>query len=362
MRIIYVSASSGGGHDSMARALAEAAARTFGAGAQQETVDFYGSPALRGLPWLARVRYHTTWLWWLFCAATDFRVVIRALALVIVPLAVRSLRRRIGARPDVLVAVHFGAAQVVGRLAAAWEPAPLTAVVISDYEAHWAWMAPADLVVVPSARARRRALAVGYRPSQILELELLPSRRAAPVARLSPRPTLSIVAAAGADGTSGPRLCEVLRRLDAAPCAAALEVVAVCGRNLALRRALDALPVRALHLRTAGYVDDLPERLAAADLALVRASGLTVTEALAAGTPTIAFDWHVHEAPNARLLGQHGCGYASRRPAAVAATIVALAADAAQLGAWRRAARHLGQRTSADVVVAELARALEVRP
>src|SRR4051812_19314934 len=106
-RIVYVSASSGGGHDGTARALVESGRRLFGGDAHQEIIDFYGGGVLRGLPFLARVRYHLNWFWWLFLTLTDSRLVTRTLAALLRPFAVRFLRRQIGARPDVLVAVHF---------------------------------------------------------------------------------------------------------------------------------------------------------------------------------------------------------------------------------------------------------------
>jgi len=42
---------------------------------------------------------------------------------------------------------------------------------------------------------------------------------------------------------------------------------------------------------------------------------------------TIVFDWHVHEAANARLVEELGCGLASRRTDAVANELARLVGD-----------------------------------
>jgi hypothetical protein len=138
-----------------------------------------------------------------------------------------------------------------------------------------------------------------------------------------------VVAAAGADGTSAQRLQDLLRRLERGPAGPHLQIDAICGRGRALRSTLLDLAarLRRVELRVHGYVGDLTARFAAADLALLRASPQALTEAVAAGTPVLAFDWHAHEAANARLLDVLGCGWGSRDPEAVAQALEALVAD-----------------------------------
>jgi hypothetical protein len=58
----------------------------------------------------------------------------------------------------------------------------------------------------------------------------------------------------------------------------------------------------------------MPQRFADADIGLLRASSLVVTEALSAATPLLVFEWHANEEPNLQLLKQWQCGFASRSP------------------------------------------------
>jgi processive 1,2-diacylglycerol beta-glucosyltransferase len=63
------------------------------------------------------------------------------------------------------------------------------------------------------------------------------------------------------------------------------EVVVLCGRNDRLRKQLSAQPgVVAL-----GWRDDVPELMAAADVLIHNAGGLSLTEALTAGLPAVTY-------------------------------------------------------------------------
>jgi UDP-N-acetylglucosamine:LPS N-acetylglucosamine transferase len=63
------------------------------------------------------------------------------------------------------------------------------------------------------------------------------------------------------------------------------EVVVLCGRNDRLRKQLSAQPgVVAL-----GWRDDVPELMAAADVLVHNAGGLSLTEALTAGLPAVTY-------------------------------------------------------------------------
>jgi UDP-N-acetylglucosamine:LPS N-acetylglucosamine transferase len=63
------------------------------------------------------------------------------------------------------------------------------------------------------------------------------------------------------------------------------EVVVLCGRNDRLRKQLSALPgVVAL-----GWREDVPELMAAADVSVHNAGGLSLTEALTAGLPAVTY-------------------------------------------------------------------------
>jgi diacylglycerol O-acyltransferase len=68
-----------------------------------------------------------------------------------------------------------------------------------------------------------------------------------------------------------------------------VQVVTVCGRNEELRARLDALGASPERLRALGYVDNMPELMAAADVVVTNGAGVTVLEALRSARPVIAF-------------------------------------------------------------------------
>ncbi len=339
-RIAYLSAGSGGAHHASARALASLATDAFGDGVEQHTVDLYDRGWIRSLPFLARVRAHSDALWRAFYNGTDHRSVVRALSPVVRALYTPRLRARLPFAPDLLVATHFSTAHCLDALARSFPVRPRTAVVMLDYEPHHAWFAEADCYVVASDAAVARAREVGIAPERVVRIPLLPCRSAATTRAPSADGRLRVAAVAGADGTSASRLIPLLRRLDAGTLGASLVVDAVCGHGEDLRRSLTALArsLRHVELRVHGFVADLPDRLAAADVSLLRAGPMSVTESLTAGTPVVAFDWHAHEAPHARLVESLGAGAATRDPELAALSIERLAADPALLARWQHAA------------------------
>ncbi len=69
-----------------------------------------------------------------------------------------------------------------------------------------------------------------------------------------------------------------------------IQVVTVCGRNEELRRSLDELHAPRERFMALGYVDTMPELMAAADVVVTNGAGVTVLEALRTGRPVIAFE------------------------------------------------------------------------
>ena len=64
---------------------------------------------------------------------------------------------------------------------------------------------------------------------------------------------------------------------------------------------------------------------------------------LAAGVPALAFDWHPHEAANAELLEQWGCGHASRSVDVLAGILETWAAPTGRLDAAREATQRVAR-------------------
>lgn len=341
LRVLALSASSGGGHDGTAQALRQLLESAHPGGIQWQCLDVYDR-GLRLLPWLARIRYHTFRGWALFNRVTEWRFVIWLYRWVMVDRLVRSVLARIDESPDLLIATHFVAAQILDIVASRLSRRPLTVIVASDYLPHRAWFAKADALIVSRDPGLARARQFMGHGQRIISSTLLPCRPATP--RLPAPPgegRVRILAVMGADGTSGKPLIRLLRALSKQPWSTRLHIEVVCGRNERLREKLRTLNIG----QVTGYVTDLPKRLAAVDLCLLRASPLVMTEALAAGTAVLAFDWHAHEASNAKLIEQWACGRASKSTRELIDILQDWVEHPKRLASAQMAARNLATQT-----------------
>lgn len=352
LHILALSARSGGGHDGTANALRYLLERAYEGEIRWQCLDIYEG-RLRMLPWLARARQHANVLWAAFLALSDRRWFIALARWVLADRCTRSVLARATDTPDLVIATHFVAAQVVEAVASGFPVRPATVIVATDYRPHRAWFSRADLLVVsrePGFALARACLGANQR---ILAKALLPCMPAA--ARPAGRGVtgrLRLIAVMGADGTSGSKLIRLLRAIGRQAWASRLEIEVVCGHNAPLRERINRhalldgtepeAPRRAgLKGVALGYVNDLPERIAAADICLLRASPLVMTEAVAAAVPVIAFDWHAHEQANARLLEHWGCGHMSRSIAQLVRILQEWVLDEASLARARKAAREI---------------------
>ncbi|MGH9122804.1 MAG: glycosyltransferase, partial [Acidimicrobiales bacterium] len=68
-----------------------------------------------------------------------------------------------------------------------------------------------------------------------------------------------------------------------------LQLVAACGKNTALSARLRRLSLPADRLRVLGYVTNMHEQMAAADVVVTNGAGVTVLEALCTSRPVVAF-------------------------------------------------------------------------
>ena len=101
-----------------------------------------------------------------------------------------------------------------------------------------------------------------------------------------------------------------------------ISVHIVCGKNTSLQ---DSLLGRQLpqNFTIHGFSKQLPEMLAAADLALVKASPTVLMEALSVGTFVLLYDYVPgQESGNVRFVREHGLGDYSRSPRTIVSKII----------------------------------------
>jgi processive 1,2-diacylglycerol beta-glucosyltransferase len=140
-----------------------------------------------------------------------------------------------------------------------------------------------------------------------------------------------------------------------------VQVVVVCGRNQALRRDLAALERRhPTHLL--GFVTNMHEWMAAADLVITKPGGLTSSEALALGKPLFVLNpIPGQEAANSDFLLEHGAAAKANRVEDLPYRLEQLLGSR-KLAQMARAARRIGRPgAAADICQAVLAR-LENEP
>ncbi|MEU8707975.1 galactosyldiacylglycerol synthase [Streptomyces sp. NPDC048565] len=197
-------------------------------------------------------------------------------------------------RPDALVSTFHQAAQVTGRLRATHGDCPPSTVVVTDFAVHRQWLHPGnDLYLCPTDAAAARVRAATGRPAKVCgpvvpraftdagrtHTGRPPDRWTRELARRGPgRPV--VLVSAGAWGV-GERLTGTALLL----AGAGHLPVLLCGKDDKLRARASRVPgVLAL-----GWIEDLPDLMAASSALVDNAAGQTATQALAAGVPVIGY-------------------------------------------------------------------------
>ncbi len=216
-----------------------------------------------------------------------------------------------------------------------------------------------DLYLVPTEEAAQLSARRGIQPDRVrvtgipvnLRLADAAETKAALRARFGWDARLPVVLAVGSRRVRD--FPGVLSALNAA--LLPIQLVVVTGDDeelLAEVQAIDwQIPVE-LH----GYVDDLPDRLRAADAVISKAGGLTVAESLAAGVPLfIIQSMPMHEQGNAAYVIAGGAGLRAENPAELADALHgALANGGRLLSAMADNARRLGRPRAAYAVAEHL--------
>jgi 1,2-diacylglycerol 3-beta-galactosyltransferase len=326
-------AHTGGGHLSAARSLAEALdsrAHITIISLVDDYVDFpWNTMSVAYGPWVN----YAPWLYHLFYRTFDTRHRVQVTTRAAYPL----VRRQIAAAfapdwPDIVISVHPLQTVIPLRvLRELGNPAPFITVVTDPVTPPLYWFcAEMDLTVVATEPARDSAIACGVSPERVRVLGL-PVRKAfsaiwgrsKPAARaqlgLDPNRPLVLLTGGGAGiGKLVPLARAIAKRLakDAYPA----QMAVIAGRNQVMKKQLQSerwpIPVKVL-----GFVDDMPNWLAAADLLVSKAGPGTLAEAACAGLPVIVTG-HIpgQEDGNVTWIEQHGAGIYAREPLRVGAS------------------------------------------
>ena len=326
-RIVFLFSDTGGGHRASATAVARAMELEYPGKFEVELLDPFvdgGRPFVR---WIV-YRYnfmlkHLPRTYGLVFHLTNNRAVMRA--------AIRVFGKglRVGVRkylaekrPDGVVSFHPLMNHVtVDEIDDLGMKLPFITVVTDMVDLHRFWLSRrADLVIVPSAEARRYCVKRGLDPRKV-HVEGLPvspnftgpptseERRAVRQRlELADQPTLLL--AAGGEGAG--RLGAFARALDKAELG--LQLVVVCGRNEKLRRSLQSRTWKGTVVVT-GFVDNMHELMRASDAIVTKAGPGTITEALVSGLPIFLTGYVPgQEEGNVRFVEEQNVGFYTPSP------------------------------------------------
>lgn len=298
-KILFLFSDTGGGHRSATEAIIEAINKDFGEYILTEKVDFfkeYAPPFFRKMPdwWPFMVRPPQSYAYGLGFHLSDGPVQARFMNDTAWPYVRKAARKLVEEHPcDLIVSLHPVANAPMLRILGDHRP-PFVIVVTDLVTTHALWFHPrADLCIVPTEGARERALRHGMRPEQVKVIGLPvadrfcqpPSARDIIRNRLGwPQDQPIIVLVGGGEGM-GP-LEEISTAIADAHLPATLVIIA--GRNDKLR---ERLSNRSWPMRTfiTGFVREMPDYMAAADILVTKAGPGTISEALNAGIPLILY-------------------------------------------------------------------------
>lgn len=262
------------------------------------------------------------------------------------------------ARPRVVISTFPTQAGVLSDLRRRGRLRIPTITVITDNTVHSQWVHPfTDVYCVSSPEVATRLAERGVDPGRILATGI-PVRQAfanppdphQARARLQLDPELPIVLVmSGAFGALGGTVaaCRVLTHMGRP-----LQLVVIAGRDrqlvAQLRRMTEDFPYP-VHIM--GFVEEVSDFMAAADVLVTKAGGVTTAEAVAVGLPMVIFrPIPGQEEANASYFCTHGAAVQAHNTTDLLKAVDGLLGDRQWLQTMRAAARALGRPGAARTV------------
>jgi processive 1,2-diacylglycerol beta-glucosyltransferase len=359
-RVLILSASYGSGHAEAARSLATAFEAR---GVEPAVVDHFRELVHPVFASVSRAIYyrllrHAPGLWAIGYGMGDRLGPDSPLAFGMPQLGRARLARLLDTlRPDAVVTVHATPAAALAALTLAGHPVPPHTTAVTDYVAHSQWMArPVDRYCVAAEEVRNEFVARGIPPERVVvtgvPVRAEFSRLIDPIAArrtlgLSPH-RRTVVAMAGTQGSLG-RLVDVTRALLTVE--RPLQAVIVAGRDERLRSRLADLAARS-PLRVVGYTDDVSTLLAAADLLVTKAGGMTLAEATAAEVPLLLYgSLPGQERGNERFASRAGIALVARSRGELRRRLDRALGDPDTIERMQGSLRRLGRPDAAQHIV-----------
>lgn len=263
-----------------------------------------------------------------------------------------------GVQPDVAICTHFMPLELLATRARLKKIATPIYGVVTDFAVHALWMQEAvSGYFVATEEASRHLVRLGVLPQRVrvtgipvdpVFADALPAAAARKRLGLDPARPVVLLLSGGFGVGPTVALLTALRDLDAR-----VQVLSVVGRNESLR--VEAERAAAVSLgaraRVYGFVDNMHELMAAADLVVSKPGGLTSSEVLARGRPLVIVDpIPGQEQRNSEFLLEEGAAIRLHEVGDAAAQIGSLLADSRRLARLSEAAVRLGHPRAAETV------------
>ncbi len=368
-RVLLLSASSGAGHVRASQALEKAFAARGDCIVEHVDVIQYVSKVFQRLydkAYISMVR-RAPELMGLLYNSTDHPWEKMRQRLVVDRLNTRPMIQLLKrAQPDLCIATHFLPGEIIAWLRARKKLQTHNAVVVTDYDVHAMWLCrTVDRYYVAIPEAAEYLAGIGV-PREIVRttgipidpLFATPLEKSVARAQLNlDSSALTLLIAAGGYGI-GPveQLVRDLLKLQKP-----WQIVAIAGKSEEVKKKLDQIAASAGNLASGsprlspvGFTKEMDKYMAAADLLVGKAGGLTTSEALARALPMALIEpIPGQEERNADHLLEEGAAIRCNNLPAAAWKIAALLDDSSRLARMKEAARKLGHPTAAADIAAD---------
>lgn len=366
MRILIATVTAGAGHLQAAAALEEAwrHARPNDELKRVDVLDFV--PRLQKKVYVegyVKLIEHAPELWGMIFKKTDNPKLVRKITRFRRAFAKQTNRRFVkyltAFSPEIVLCTHYLPVEIMGHLKSERTARhPFTVCVVTDFEAHALWMDQAvDLYCVAADETKASLVARGVAAANVsvtgipigARFSSHPNARAVRK-QYGLRDDLPVLLVLGGGFGMGP-VAQILGALDRVE--HTLQSLVVTGRNEALRRELACQnfkhPTNVL-----GFVTNMHELMAVADLAITKPGGLTTSEALAMGCPLFILNpIPGQESANSDFLLERGAAVKVNRVEDLAYRVEQLV-KAPKLKDMARTAKGLGRPHAARDICAEV--------
>ncbi|MBM4464963.1 MAG: glycosyltransferase [Chloroflexi bacterium] len=329
-QVLILMSDTGGGHRSAAEAIAEGLEHIGPGEFDVQLLDFIadGTPFplnRAGRLYRPTVNYSGPLWGWFWCMSDHQRRMGLLLNLLVPWVRSRLVQVLRQAKLQAIVSVHplinHLAVQAVRGLD---KPMPVITVVTDLVRAHVSWFCPdVDLCIVPGDAVREKALACNLSPQKIkvvglpvgLEFGRHLEVKSELKEKLGLKPDLPALLLVGGGEGMG-KVFRIARAIAQARLPGQLLVVA--GRNEPMRRRLENVDWE-IPTNIFGFVDNMPQLMAASEVIITKAGPATISEAMACGLPIIISGAIPYQEDlNVAYVVENGVGCLAEQPRGIA--------------------------------------------